>query len=115
MSDSEKRSHGLLFIPIIALTVFWAPSMAFSDSFLMLHTDRSLPPAHDTGKQISTRPVTVGLNENGDLTIRHRDVSLIVAYSPPNDIIDHQEQLRIAQKLECPPISGISLKVSFLF
>lgn len=115
MSGSEKRSHGLLLISIIALTIFLAPSMACSDPFLMLHTDRGLSPAIETGRRITNPSVMVGLNENGDLTIRHSDVSLVLAYNPPNDIIDYQERIRIVQRQDCPAISGISLKVSLLF
>ena len=115
MSGSEKKTYGLLLIPIIALTIFLAPSMACSDPFLILHKDGIISPARESGKQAIKRSLTVGLNENGDLTVRRSDVSLILAYNPPNDIIDYQERIRIAQRQDCPAISGISFKVSLLF
>ena len=115
MSDSERRLFGILFTPVIALTIFWAPLMAFADPFLMLHNEASISPSHETGRQAIKRSVTVGLNDNGDLMIRHSDVSLVMAYNPPNDIISYQERIRIAQRQDCPAISGISLKVSLLF
>jgi hypothetical protein len=59
--------------------------------------------------------VKVGINENGDLMIRRSDISLIVAYNPPNDIIDNQDWIKIAQRFNCPAISGISLKLRLLF
>jgi hypothetical protein len=114
MSDSERRSFGS-FLPLVALIIFLAPLLAFADPFLMLRNERSISPASETGRQAIKRSVTVGLNENGDLMIRHSDVSLILAYNPPNDIIDYQERIRIARRQDCPTISGISLKVSLLF
>ena len=118
MSGSERRSFGSLLkqsTPIIALSILLAPSMAFADPFLMSHNEGGISPPQETGRQTIKRSVTVGLNENGDLMIRHSDVSLIVAYNHPNDIIGHQEWIRIVQRQDYPAISGISLKVSLLF
>lgn len=115
MSDSEKRSYALLFVSIIALIIFIAPSIACSDQILMLHTDSCLSPAPEAVKNTTKRSLSIGLNENGDLMMSHRDVSLIMAYNPPSEVIDQQERIKNVQKQDCPSISGISLKVSFLF
>ena len=114
MSDSVKRSFGSL-THIIALVIIFVPTMVFADPYLMLHNDVNLSPVHVTDRQTDKRSVTVGLNENGDLMIRHSDVSLTVAYNPPTEIIDHQERIRVAQRQDNLAISGISLKISLLF
>jgi len=127
MSDSEKSSFDVLqarntfskwlkqFAPLVSLTILLLPAMACADSFLMLHNGKDTSPSHETAKQTIKRSVTVGLNENGDLMIRHSDISLVMAYNPPNDIVDYQERIKIAQRQDCPTINGISLKVSLLF
>ena len=127
MSDSENSSFAApalqktfsdrlkQFIPLAALAIVWLPAMASADSLLMLHNEKENSPVREIAKQAGKRSVTVGLNENGDLTIRHSDLSLIVAYNPTNDIIDYQERIKIAQRQDCPAISGISLKVSLVF
>ena len=118
MSDSGRSSFAsrltqLFFI--MALICYVAPSIAGAEPFLLLHTAGNPPPIHEKEGHADKSSVTVGLNENGDLTIRHSDLSLVVAYNPPSDVIDPQERLRMAQRQDCPTISGISIKVSLLF
>jgi len=127
MSDSEKSSFDVLkarntfsnwlkqFAPLVSLTILLLPAMACADSFLMLHNGKDTSPSHETAKQTIKRSVTVGLNENGDLMIRPSDISLVMAYNPPNDIVNYQERNKIATRPDCPTINGISLKVSLLF
>jgi hypothetical protein len=119
MSDSESRSFGSIlrkFAPTITLAVFLVPTTACSDPFLILHNDGTPFPTYETTRlQTSKSAVTFGLNDNGDLMIRHNDLSLIVAYNPSDTATDHQERIRIAQKQDIPAINGISLKVSLLF
>lgn len=119
MSNSERRSFGSLLTQfsatIVMLLLVSAPALSWAEPLLLLHSDVQLPPLPAAAVQDAQRSVTVGLNENGDLIVRHRGLSLVVAYNPPNDIIDPMERIRIAQRQECPAISGISLKVSLLF
>lgn len=117
MSGSERRTFCSLLkqlTPIISLLILLAPSVVFADPILMLHNEGNFP-IQGAVKQSSKKASTVGLNANGDLVIRHSDVSLIMAYNPPNDIVDPQERIRNAQRLDCPTINGVSLKISFLF
>jgi hypothetical protein len=117
LSKARKSPSNLrkVFIPILALAIYAIPSIACADPFLMLHYQGERYPALETRKQKIQRSVKVGINENGDLIIRRSDISLIVAYNPPNDIIDNQDRIKIAQRYNCPAISGISLKICLLF
>lgn len=117
MSGSERRSFGSLlkqFTPIIALLILLAPSVVIADPFLMLHNEGNVP-IHEAERPSIRKALSIGLNENGDLVIRHSDVSLIMAYNPPNDIVTPQERIRNAQRQDNPAINGISLKISLLF
>ena len=114
MSDSKKRSLSARLtqlIPLITLLFLFLPVITCAETFLTLHNSAEQGP----DRQASKRSLTIGLNENGDLMMRHRDASLIVAYNPPNDIIDYQERIRIAQRQDNPVISGISIKITLLF
>ncbi len=92
-----------------------APSITNAGSLLLLlHHDVVAPPPV-TPRQTPKRSTDIGLNENGDLVIQQQDVSLTMAYSPPDDIVNPQERIRMIQRQNCPSINGISLKVSFLF
>lgn len=119
MADSEMRTIGSCIkklISVLALTLCIAPSASAAESLLLLlHNEADNNFVPEIVRQTVKRPVDFSLNENGDLVMRHRDISLTLAYSPPNDVIEPQEQLRIAQRQDCPSISGISLKISFLF
>ncbi|MDD2541796.1 MAG: hypothetical protein PHH28_12245 [Desulfuromonadaceae bacterium] len=119
MSHFKRRTTGLfltLLISAVTLAICLAPSITNAGSLLLLlHHDVVAPPAPATSRQTPKQPIDIGLNENGDLVIQQQDVSLTMAYSPPDDIVDPQERIRMIQRQNCPSISGISLKVSFLF
>ena len=119
MPDFEMRSIGSCIkqlIPVVVLTLlFMVPSASNAELQLVLHNDVGTYPVPEIVRQAVKRPMDVSINENGDLVIRHRDVSLTVAYSPPDEFIEPQERLRIAQRQDCPAISGLSLKIGFPF
>ena len=102
-------------IPIAILALFMAPYAAEAELLLQLHDDWSRNSVPETPRQTLKRPVVSCLNGIGDLFMRQRDVSLSMAYTPANDIIEPQGRLRIAQKQDCPSINGISLKLSMKF
>lgn len=118
MSYFERKTIGSFLkqlIPVIALVFFIAPSAINAAPLLLLHNAGGNHSVPETAQQAVKGPVDICLNENGDLVIRRSDVSLTMAYSPPNEIIEPQERIRIVQRQDCPSISGISLKISFLF
>ncbi len=102
-------------ISAVMLATFIAPSSVNAELLLQLHDAWDTPPVPEVSRQTVKRQADICLNENGDLMIRRSDVSLTMAYNPPNEIIDPKERLRIAQRLDCPIISGISLKLSLPF
>ncbi len=102
-------------ISAVMLATFIAPSSANAELLLQLHDAWATPPVPEVSRQTVKRQTDISLNENGDLMIRRSEVSLTMAYNPPNEIIDPKERLRIAQRLDCPTISGISLKLSLPF
>jgi hypothetical protein len=114
MSGFEKRTIGSFIkqlISVAAVFLFMAPSVTNAEPLLLLLND----PVPEAALQTVKRPVVFCLNENGDLVIRCSDVTLTLAYSPPNDFIEPQERIRIAQRQDNSSISGISLKFSFPF
>jgi len=100
-----------LFVLVILMT----PSLVNADQLLLMYNPVVKPSVRELGRQTIKPPVDMSLNENGDLVLRRGDVSLTVAYSPPDEVVEPQERIRIAQRQNCPPLSGISIKVSFLF
>lgn len=98
------------------MALFLAPSASTAEPLLLLHrvaaeTRNVTAPT----RQSVRHPVDVGLNDNGDMVIRRKAVALTVAYKPPDEFVEPQERIRIAQRQDSPSISGFSLKVSFLF
>jgi hypothetical protein len=114
----ERKTNGSFFrqlISVVSVALFMAPSVTNAEQLLLLYNAGTSLSVPETARQTVKRPVDICLNENGDLVIQRGDVSLTMAYSPPDGIIEPQERIRIAQRQNCPSISGISLKVSFLF
>ena len=102
-------------ILFVALVLFIAPSAADAELLLQLHDVWSGTAVPDATRQTARRPVDSCTKSNADLAIRGRDVSLTMAYTPPGEIIEPQERIRIVQRQDCPSISGISLKLSLQF
>ena len=119
MSEFERRTIGSfikLLIPVVALALFMVPSATNAEPLLLLHdTVVGSHPGPDAARQSVKRPVNIGINENGDLVIRRSKFLLTVAPSPPKDFIEPQGRIRIAQRLDYPSGSGISLTVCFPF
>ena len=118
MLDFERKTNGSFFrqfISGVAVALFMAPSVTNAEQLLLLYNAGTSLSVPETARQTVKRPADICLNENGDLVIQRGDVSLTMAYSPPDGIIEPQERIRIVQRQNCPSISGISLKVSFLF
>lgn len=116
MSVFESKTIGSFLkqlFPLVLAVLFMTPSAA--DAELLLHNAAESRPAPEIVLQSVRRGVDFGLNENGDLVIRRGAVSMIMAYSPPDEFVEPQERIRIVQRQDCPAISGISLKVSFSF
>ena len=118
MSGFERKTLGSFLnrlIPVVALALCMAPSAVNAEPLLLLYNEWGRYPVPEAARPAVKRPVDVGLNDNGDLVIRNSDVSLTMAYSPPTDVIEPRERIRVAQRMDTPSISGISLKVSFPF
>lgn len=118
MSVFEKKIiHTFLkpLIPVIAVILFMAPSITKAEQLLLLYNAADYASVPRIAQQAVKQSADISLNENGDLVVRRGGVSLVMAYSPPDEIIEPQERIRVIQRQNCPSMSGISLKVSFLF
>lgn len=108
-------SFRMLLLTIIAAAAFMAPTVSHAEKIPLMLEPADRRPVPEITLHTVKRTMDVGLNENGDLMIKRGDVALIMAYNPPEGFIEPQERIRIAQRQDCPSISGISLKASFLF
>ena len=102
-------------VPVASLAIIMTPSVSGAEPFLLLRNEIANYPEPVLIRQTVKRPVDISISETGDLVIRHRVAALTVAYNPPDDFVEPQERIRIAQRQDCPSISGISLKISFMF
>ena len=115
MSGFERITIGSLLqklVSIVVVALIMAPPTANAESLLLLHNAGDNHLVAEAVNPPARRPMDICLDENGDLVIRQSNVTLTLAHTPPDEII---ERLRIAQRQDCPPLSGISLKISFLF
>ncbi len=118
MSAFERKtidSYRMWLLPVIAAAAFMAPTFSHAETIPLMLNAADRRPVPEIALHTVKRTMDVGLNENGDLMIKRGGVSLIMAYNPPEGYIEPQERIRIAQRQDCPSMSGISLKASFLF
>ncbi len=104
-----------LLLPAVSVAVFMASSAANAEQLPWPLNAADNRPVPEIALQTVKRTVDICLNENGDLMIRRKGVSLTMAYSPSEEFIEPQERIRAAQRQNCPAISGISLKISLMF
>ena len=112
MSNPERNTIGSrikLLIPVVALALFTAPSASKAESFLLFKD-----PLPEAVRLSAKRPLDIGLNEKGDLVMRHGTVVLIMAYTPPGEAVEARERSGIIPRQD-HSVSGISFKVSLLF
>jgi hypothetical protein len=123
MSDAFGRLFEMvaqkLFV-VLMLALLLAPEIVFAEQLLFLYNEdlgqlNRLSQRQEFIRKSAQRSTSLGLNKNGDMEIRHGDVSLVMAYNAPNEIVEPQERVRIAQRQEIPNINGVSLRVNFQF
>jgi|GEM_PF-4636560 len=104
-------------IAIALAMIASSAAAALAEPVHLLRTTDAIPfPKPPGGLRDSPhRTLDVAINRNGDLEVRCREVTLTMAYSPPEELQRSQDHIRIAQKQEVPAISGISIRVSMAF
>jgi hypothetical protein len=118
MLDFERKTIGSFIkqlFSVAAVALFVAPSVTNAEQLLLLYNAEVSLFVPEAVRQTVKRPVDICLNENGDLMILRGDVSLTMAYNPPDGVIDPRERSRTVLRQNCPSNSGISLKANFLF
>jgi len=116
MSNAFRRLFGLFpqIVFIAALAIPLAPRPVSAEPLLLLFNDNSSQ-TQEILRKVSKQATLVGINKNGDMEVRRGDLSLVVAYNPPSDVIEPQERLRVAQRQDIPTMNGISIRVNFMF
>ena len=96
-------------------TMVKPPSTTEADPKTALKTESKVESKLDS--QTTKKPVTLGLNDKGDMAISRGDLSVTMAYNAPEDLLIPKERVLVAQapKQETPSINGISLKVTLVF
>ena len=83
-------------------------------SIIQLSTPRSLPEAPPFG--LLPPGDMISLNDGGDLIIRCGLTTVTIAYAPAEDQSGRNRPVaQMHPQSDCPPISGISVKVSIMF
>ena len=75
-----------------------------------LWSETSLLPAKEVA-----RKMFMEVDENGDFVIRHRNVSVILAYYTPDDDQRQPDYRHGLQPRECAAVNGMSIKIAFTF
>jgi len=72
-------------------------------------------PRHNA-KNESVHRMFLEMDENGDVVIRHANVTLTMAYNSRDDVIRSQDRVAMdLQPRDCSMMSGVSFKMGFSF
>jgi len=110
-SDSLLKRSLLLILPLFSLLA----SPALAEPLLLLNNGWNYTRRIDLTRLKMKQQDGVCLNENGDLVIRNGDISLTLAYNPVKDMLEPQKGADKTRKEDNSSISGISIKLAFLF
>jgi len=106
-------------VALFVLAALIIPQAVCAESLLFLFkadSANTIPVAKSINKS-SNQPVTVGLNDNGDLMVRYGSMNMVLAYNPPEEPYKQQQPIHLAMAAsqDIPSISGVSIKLSFNF
>jgi hypothetical protein len=91
------------------------PSLACAESVNLLRSAEAGSPEQIVAKRVAGRPLVVGLDENGDVTIYFRKVSLTVSYNPADVLPQARERVPLNPLPESAAVGGFGVKVAFAF
>lgn len=100
---------------LILCMALLCPAPASADLQIILQEGHNGPATDRRPKPPINAVPSVGLNDKGDLTIRYREATLIIAYAPDNTNEPEQLQILSMNHQEPPAIPGISLAFSIAF
>ncbi len=96
-------------------TILLIASAAHADPLFLLHKSvESIEPVEIRRVQ-PPKMVSAGLNNKGLLGFQFGETTLSITYSPDDDFRIQQPNNKLSAHQETPPISGISLALSFSF
>ncbi len=95
------------------LGMFLTPALVSAESIDLVRTAQLVTgEPRPAGK--SDRPL-IGLDENGDVTIKFSKVSLTMSYSPTDLLPSNRERVVLNTSPEPPAVGGFGIKVGFTF
>lgn len=108
---SLLRRSILLIIPGILLVPAWASagSIDLVRGAVMGTADPIV------ARKVDNKTLLVGLDENGDVTIYYRNVSLTMSYNPTELLPPARERIALNSSPELSAVGGFGLKVGFAF
>lgn len=121
MGTSSRKS--CLFCTIILVLLhLLIPTIGAAESYRLFYKmapgcDLDLKPLpRHIAKHEPVHAMFLGVNENGDVVIRHAGMTLTMAYNSAEDVIRTQDRLAMdLQPRDCSMMSGVSLRLGFAF
>ncbi len=108
---SLLRRSSLLIIPGILLV----PTLASAESIDLVRSAVMGTADPIVARKVDNKPLLVGLDENGDVTIYYRNVSLTMSYSPAELLPPARERVVLNSSPESSAVGGFGIKVGFAF
>ena len=103
------------YVPFVLILLSLVVTPAMAEQHFQWHPEtNNQQPLNTVWLNIKQQAV-IGLNHNGDMVIRHGDISLTLAYNPANEMMKRQENILVSQSQDSPSLSGLSIMVAFMF
>ena len=99
----------------LVLIVLLVPALAFAENINLVRTAEMGVAEQIVARKVAGRNLLVGLDENGDVTIYYRKVSLTMSYNPADIIPQARERVVLNAPLEPSAVGGFGVKVGFAF
>jgi len=95
--------------------VLLVPALVYAESISLLRTVVMDSPEPVAARKVDSRPLLVGLDENGDVTVYYRNISLTMSYNPVDDFPPARERVVLNSSPGSSAVGGFGIKIGIAF
>lgn len=99
----------------LLFAVLLVPALVQAESISLVRTAMAGSPDPVASRRVDNRPLLVGLDKNGDVTVYYRNVSLTMSYNPVDMLPPARDRVVLNSSPDASVVGGFGVKVGIAF